>query len=142
MGYESERIIEMTNRLNSRNASLAADNRELYTRQQIARDLILRGQGTPELLILILGDADTADALVASKISPERLEEAANDRYSSEWTRYAATKILAQRAMAGVPSTNTHAPEEDETEDDLPAGFNGEEDNLEFPEDESEVTEE
>lgn len=142
MGYESERIIEMTNRLNSRNASLVADNRELYTRQQIARDLIVRGQSAPELLILVLGDADTADALVASKVKPEKLEETANDRYANEWTRYAAMKLLAQRAVMEVPRTNAPAPAEDETEDDLPAGFNGEEDNLEFPEDESEVTEE
>jgi hypothetical protein len=136
------KIVEIINRLNAKIAAQAADNKELFTRQQIVRDLILRGQSAPELLILVLGDADTADALVASKISPERLEEAANDRYASEWTRYAAMKIMAQRAMAGVPRTNTPAPAEDETEDDLPAGFNGEEDNLEFPEDESEVTEE
>ena len=136
------KIVEIINWLNARNAAQAADNRELFVRQQIARDLILRGQGTPELLILVLGDADTADALVASKVKPEKLEETANDRYANEWTRYAAMKILAQRAMTGVPYTNTPAPAEDETEDDLPAGFNGEEDNLEFPEDESEVTEE
>jgi hypothetical protein len=51
-------------------------------------------------------------------------------------------KIMAQRAAMETPRTNIPAPAEDETEDDLPAGFNGEEDNLEFPEDESEVTEE
>lgn len=136
------KIVEIINRLNAKIAAQAADNKELFVRQQIARDLILRGQSAPELLILVLGDADTADALVASKVKPEKLEETANDRYANEWTRYAAMKILAQRAMTGVTYTNTPAPAEDETEDDLPAGFNGEEDNLEFPEDESEVTEE
>ena len=136
------KIVEIINRLNAKIAAQAADNKELFARQQIVRDLILRGQSAPELLILVLGDADTADALVASKVKPEMLEETANDRYANEWTRYVAMKILAQRAMTGVTYTNTPAPAEDETEDDLPAGFNGEDDNLEFPEDEREVDDE
>jgi hypothetical protein len=137
------KIVEIVNRLNAKIAAQAANNMELYARQEIARDLILRGQGTPELLILVLGDADTADAIVVSKVNPERLEETANDRYADAWTRFAATKIMAQRAAMGVPKPNTDIPAEDETEDDLPVGFDDEEeDNLEFPEDESEVADE
>jgi hypothetical protein len=136
--------INMVNRLNARNAAQAADNRELYIRQQLVRDLIIRGHSAPELLILVLGDADAADAIVADRIRPEKVEEVSNDRYTGEWTKYVARKIMAQRAMTGVPKPNTDipAPAEDETVDDLPVGFNEEEDNLEFPEDESEVTEE
>jgi hypothetical protein len=138
------KIVEIVNRLNAKIAAQAANNMELYARQEIARDLILRGQGTPELLILVLGDADAADAIVADRIRPEKVEEVSNDRYTGEWTKYVARKIMAQRAMTGVPKPNTDipAPAEDETVDDLPVGFNEEEDNLEFPEDESEVTEE
>jgi peptidyl-tRNA hydrolase len=136
------KIVEIVNRLNAKIAAQAANNMELYARQEIARELILRGQGTPELLILVLGDADTADAIVVSKVNPERLKETANDRYADAWTRFAATKIVAQSAALEMPRANVHASADDETEDDLPAGFNEEEDNLEFPEDESEVTEE
>jgi len=136
--------INMVNRLNARNAAQAADNRELYLRQQIARELIVRGQSKPELLLLVLGDTETADNLVASGIAPHRIEWIANDNEDDgmTWERYVCMKIMAQRAVMETPRTNTPAPAEDETEDDLPAGFDGKEDNLEFHEDESEVTEE
>lgn len=136
--------INMVNRLNARNTAQAADNRELFTRQQIVRELIVRGQSKPELLLLVLGDTETADNLVASGIPQHRIEWIANDtdNDNTTWERYVCMKIMAQRAVMETPRTNTPAPAEDETEDDLPAGFNGEEDNLEFPEDESEVTEE
>lgn len=144
MGYESERIIEMTNRLNAKIAAMAANNRELYARQEIARDLIARGQDKPELLMLVLGDTETADNLVASGIASHRVEWIADGGTGDDgmtWERYVCMKIIAQRAAAGVPKPNTDipAPAEDETVDDLPVGFNEEEDNLEFPEDESEV---
>lgn len=136
--------INMVNRLNARNAAQAADNKELFVRQQIVRDLIVRGQSKPELLLLVLGDTETADNLVASSVSPHRIEWIANggEDDGMTWERYVCMKIMAQRAVMETPRTNTPAPAEDETEDDLPAGFNGEEDNLKFPDDESEVTEE
>lgn len=135
--------INMVNRLNARNTAQAADNKELLVRQKIVRDLIVRGQSKPELLLLVLGDTVTADNLVASGIPQHRIEWIANDGDDGmTWERYVCMKIVAQSAAMEVPRTNTPAPAEDETEDDLPAGFNKEEDNLEFPEDESEVTEE
>lgn len=145
-GYDREIAnINMVNRLNARNVALAADNRELFTRQQIARDLIVRGQNKSELILLVLGDAETADNLVASEISPHRVEWIANGNEDDgmTWERYVCMKIVAQRGAMEAPRTNTPAPAEDETEDDLPVGFDDKgEDNLEFPEDESEVDDE
>ena len=146
--YERDaRFTDTINRLNARNAAQAADNRELFTRQQIARELIVRGQSKPELLLLVLGDTEAADNLVASGIAPHRVEWIANGGTGDDgmtWERYVCMKIVAQRAAMGAtkPNTDIPAPAEDETEDDLPVGFNGEEDNLEFPEDESEVDDE
>ena len=143
--YERETsTLNTVNRLNAKIAALAADNKELYVRQQIARDLLVRGQNKSELILLVLGDAETADNLVASGIPQHRIEWIANDtdNDNTTWERYVCMKIMAQRAVMEVPRTNTTAPAEDETEDDLPAGFNGEDDNLEFPEDEREVDDE
>ena len=145
--YERETsTLNTVNRLNARIAALTANSKELYVRQEIARDLLLRGQNKPELILLVLGDTETADNLVASGIAPHRVEWIANDtdNDNTTWERYVCMKIMAQRAAMGAtkPNTDIPAPAEDETEDDLPVGFDDKEDNLEFPEEESEVDDE
>lgn len=145
--YERETsTLNTVNRLNAKITAQAANNNELFTRQQIARDLLVRGQNKAELLLLVLGDTETADNLVASGIPQHRVEWIADGSEGDDgmtWERYVCMKIMAQRAVMETPRTNAPAPAEDETEDDLPVGFDDkEEDNLEFPEDESEVTEE
>jgi len=128
----AEKTSATASRLNARITSQAADIREHTVRSNIAVNLMMRGIDDIPTILLVLGYEDAADSLVMAKINPDNIRDIVGQSYM-DWEKFAALKML---------NAKNHAPAEDETEDDLPVGFDDKEDNLEFPEDESEVTEE
>ena len=119
----ASKAMDTATRLYARNTSQAADIREYMTRNDIAVNLMMRGMSDPELILLVLGRAEEADTLVMAKIKPDNIDDVLGQNYM-DWEKFVALKMLnAQKPAPAV--------DDDITEDDLP-----------FPADESEVSDE
>lgn len=102
----------------ARITSLTADIREKLVREEIATNLIVRGEDDPELIMLVLGHVEAADAIVASKIKKEQIPGILNQSYN-DWKSYIVRKAYTPRQPAPAPV----ADDDDTTEDDLPVGM-------------------
>lgn len=103
----------------ARITSLTADIREKLVREEIATNLIVRGEDDPELIMLVLGHVEAADAIVASKIKQEQIPGILNQSYN-DWKSYIVRKAYAESHQ---PAPAPVADDDDTTEDDLPVGM-------------------
>ena len=121
-----EKMLESLNRATAKNTVYAADLREKQVRTEIASQLIERGIDDATTILLVLGHVDAADAIVASRIKSEEVDEILNESWES-WPRYLVRRMVAeqaQRKQMQAAVENAVA----ETEDDLPYGEKGEAD--------------
>lgn len=120
-----EKMLDSLNRATAKNASYAADLREKQVRTEIASQLIERGIDDATTILLVLGHVDAADAIVASRIKSEKVDEILNESWDS-WQRYLVRRIVAEQAQRR--QMEAAVKEAVETEDDLPYGEKGEAD--------------
>ena len=118
-----KKTADTMNRMSSRIAAQAADIREHAVRNDIAVNLMMRGIDDIPTILLVLGHAEAADSLVMTRIKPDNIDDVLGQNYM-DWEKFVALKMLnAQKPAPAV--------DDDITEDDLP-----------FPADESEVSDE
>lgn len=120
-----EKMLDSLNRATAKNTVYAADLREKQVRTEIASQLIERGINDATTILLVLGHVDAADALVASRMKYEDVDEILDQTWDS-WQRYLARRMVAEQAQRR--QMEAAVKEAVETEDDLPYGEKGEAD--------------